>query len=78
MNRVSNRPEKLDAEEWQEWLDSRGTREFFEYLANFKQSLLESLPAFVNEYTTGNQIVGKIELIDEMKTELKFRGNDPR
>lgn len=62
--------EEFGPEEWREWRDSLGTREFFKYLDEFKQHLLESLPEYVNDLSIGNQIVGKLQMIEEMKKEI--------
>lgn len=62
--------EEFGPEEWREWYDSLGTREFFKYLDEFKQHLLESLPEFVSDLSTANQIVGKLQFIEEIRREL--------
>lgn len=61
----------LSPEEWQEWLESQGTREFFRYLDKFKQSLLEALPENLADREISFEIRGKIQMIDEMKKELE-------
>lgn len=69
-----NKVDEFGPEEWQEWLDSLGTREFFNYLGRFKQHLLESLPEYVSDLSTANQIVGKLQMIEELTNELKSKG----
>ncbi len=54
-------------EEWQEWRDSRGTREFYKYLDDYRQHLLESLPELVNDIHVANQVVGKLQFVDDIK-----------